>query len=342
MKPTVLITRPVFENVLEKLAAFCEVRVNRDDRTLSPSELTLQLRGCQGVLCQLTDRMDGEVIRQASQLRVISNIAVGYDNIDLDCATERGILVTNTPGILTETTADLAFGLLLAAARRIAEADHFVRSGQWKEWKFDFFLGLDVHHRTLGIVGLGRIGQAVARRANGFAMNVLYAAPRRARPEIEEELGARHVPLETLLQDSDFVSLHVPLKPETRGLIEKSQLALMKPTAILVNTARGPVVDEAALVDALGQGKIQAAGLDVFEHEPRIHPRLLSLPNVVLAPHIGSASRQTRLRMAEMAADNLIAGVNGQIPPNVVNRELAAGLPRGAGKIAGEAIGEAK
>lgn len=326
MKPTVLITRPVFEGVLTKLAAWCDVKANREDRTLSPGELIEQLSGCQGVLCQLTDRMDREVIRQAPELRVISNIAVGYDNIDVACATERGILVTNTPGILTETTADLAFGLLLAAARRIAEADRFVRSGQWREWKLDFLLGTDVHHRTLGIIGLGRIGQAVARRARGFAMNVLYAAPRRASPEVERELGAQQVPLETLLQESDFVSLHVPLNAETRHLIGKPQLALMKPTAILINTARGPVVDEEALFEALSQGKIQGAGLDVFEHEPQVYPGLPSLPNVVLAPHIGSASRQTRLRMVEMAAENLIAGLKGEVPPNLVNRELASEL----------------
>ncbi|OFV99262.1 MAG: D-glycerate dehydrogenase [Acidobacteria bacterium RIFCSPLOWO2_02_FULL_61_28] len=320
MQPAVFITRPIFESVLTQIASQCEVKRNREDRTLSREELFAGLAGCQGVLCQLTDRMDREAMEHAPELRVIANIAVGYDNIDVASATERGILVTNTPEVLTETTADFAFALLLAAARRLVEADQFARSGQWKQWKLDMLLGTDAHHGTLGIIGLGRIGRAVARRARGFQMIVLYAGPRRASPEVEQELGARYVPLETLLRESDFVSLHVPLKPETRHLIGAPQLALMKPTAILINTTRGPVVDEAALVEALREGRIQGAGLDVFEREPEIHPGLLVLPNVVLAPHIGSGSRQTRLRMVELAAENLLAALSGQVPPNLVNR----------------------
>ena len=320
MQPAVFITRPIFEPVLALLASQCAVQSNREDRTLSREELFAGLAGCQGVLCQLTDRMDREAMEHAPELRVIANIAVGYDNIDVASATERGILVTNTPEVLTETTADFAFALLLAAARRLVEADGFVRSGQWKQWKLDMLLGTDAHHSTLGIIGLGRIGRAVARRAKGFQMTVLYAGPRRMSPEVEQELGARYVPLETLLRESDFVSLHVPLKPETRHLIGAPQLALMKKTAILINTTRGPVVDEAALVAALREGRIQGAGLDVFEREPEIHPGLAGLPNVVLAPHIGSGSRQTRLRMVELAAENLLAGLSGGIPPNLVNR----------------------
>ena len=327
MKPTVFITRPIFEPVFATIASHCEVRWNREDRTLTRQELLGQLGDCQGVLCQLTDRMDRETIASAPRLKVIANIAVGYDNVDLAYATERGIFVTNTPEVLTETTADFAFALLLAAARRIVEADNFARAGQWKEWKLDMLLGTDVHHRTLGIIGLGRIGRAVARRAAGFQMNVLYSMPRRASLELEQELGARYVPLVTLLSESDFVSLHVPLKVETRHLIGAPQLAQMKPSAILINTTRGPVVDEEALVEALRAGQIGGAGLDVFEREPQIHPGLLSLPNVVLAPHIASASRQTRLRMVELAAENLLAALSGQIPPNLVNRELA-GAPR--------------
>ena len=322
MQPTIFITQPVFEPVVQTLSEHCIVKRNTEDGPPAREVLFTALADCQGVLTQLNDRMDGEVMDHAPSLRVISNIAVGYDNIDVPAATARGILVTNTPGILTETTADFAFTLLLAAARRMIESDRFARSGQWKRWKLDLLLGTDVHHATLGIVGLGRIGQAVARRARGFQMNVLYAAPRRAAPEIEQELGARHVPLETLLRDSDFVSLHVPLKPETRHLIGAPQLALMKPTAILINTTRGPVVDEEALVAALREGRIQGAGLDVFEREPEIHPGLPGLPNVVLAPHLGSASRQTRLRMVELAAENLLAALGGQIPPNLVNREV--------------------
>jgi glyoxylate reductase len=322
VKPTVFITRPIFESVVTRIASQCEVTRNAEDRNLSRAELFAGLAGCQGVLTQLTDRMDREAMEHAPNLRVIANIAVGYDNIDVPAATERGILVTNTPGVLTETTADFAFALLLAAARRMIEADNFARSGQWKQWKLDLLLGTDAHHATLGIIGLGRIGQAVARRARGFAMQVLYASPRRAAPEIEQELGARYVSLETLLRESDFVSLHVPLKPETRHLIGAPQLALMKKTAILINTTRGPVVDEEALVAALREGRICGAGLDVFEREPEIHPVLPALPNVVLAPHLGSASRQTRLRMVELAAENLLAALDGHTPPNLVNREV--------------------
>jgi len=327
MPPSVFITRPVFAPVVEKIAAQCRVKQNTEDRTLSREELFAGLADCQGVLTQLTDRMDREAMERAPGLRVIANIAVGYDNIDVPAATERGILVTNTPGILTETTADFAFALLLAAARRMVECDQFVRSGQWKQWKLDLLLGTDAHHGTLGIVGFGRIGQAVARRARGFEMRVLYSAPRRAAPQAERELNAQHVPLETLLRESDFVSLHVPLKSETHHLIGAAQLALMKPTAILINTARGPVVDEAALVAALREGRMQSAGLDVFEREPELHPGICGLPNVVLAPHVGSGSRQTRLRMAELAAENLLAALRGETPPNLVNREAVRSAP---------------
>jgi glyoxylate reductase len=326
VKPTVFITRPIFESVVTRIAEQCDVERNAEDRNLSRAELFAGLAGCQGVLTQLTDRMDREAMDHAPHLRVIANIAVGYDNIDVPAATERGILVTNTPGVLTETTADFAFALLLAAARRIVEADQFARSGQWKQWKLDLLLGTDAHHATLGIIGLGRIGQAVARRARGFAMQVLYASPRRAALELEQELGARHGSLETLLRESDFVSLHVPLKPETRHLIGAPELALMKKTAILINTTRGPVVDEEALVAALREGRIAGAGLDVFEREPEIHPGLPSLSNVVLAPHLGSASRQTRLRMVELAAENLLAALSGNTPPNPVNREVVRAM----------------
>ena len=319
MKPTIFITQPVFEPVVQELSKYCTVTRNTEDGPPPRDVLLAALAGCHGVLTQLNDRMDGEVMDHAPSLRVISNIAVGYDNIDVPAATARGILVTNTPGILTETTADFAFTLLLAAARRMIESDRFARSGQWKRWKLDLLLGTDAHHATIGIVGLGRIGQAMARRARGFAMPILYSSPRRAAPEIEQELAARHVPLETLLRESDFVSLHCPLKPDTRHLIGPAELALMKPTAILINTTRGPVVDEAALAEALRDRRILAAGLDVFEKEPEIHPGLIGLSNVVLAPHSGSGSRQTRLRMVEVASQNLFAALRGETPPNLLN-----------------------
>jgi glyoxylate reductase len=326
MQPTVFVTQPVFPGAIEKLHTHCRITQNTEDRTLSRDELCAALADCDGVLAQLTDRFDDEVMARAPKLRVISNVAVGYDNIDVPAATGRGILVTNTPGILTDTTADLAFALLLAASRRIVEGDHFARSGQWKRWKLDMLLGTDVHHMTLGIVGFGRIGQAMARRGRGFEMKILYSSPRAASPEVERDLAARHVPLETLLRESDFVSIHCPLKPETRHLIGPAQLALMKPTAILVNTARGPIVDEAALAAALREQRIHAAGIDVFEREPEIHPDLLALSNVVLAPHMGSGSRQTRFRMVELAAENLLAALRGEVPSNPVNRQVLAML----------------
>jgi len=322
MKPKVFITRPVPEAVLSKIATECEIEWHQQDQSLSREELAEHLRDREGVLCQITDRIDDTVMAKAPVLKVIANVAVGYDNIDLASASRRGILVTNTPDVLTDTTADLAFALLLATARRIAEADRFVRSGQWKEWKLDLLQGTDVHHSRLGIIGLGRIGRAVARRAKGFAMNILYWMPRRASSEVENELGVTYVDKDTLLRESDFISLHVPLRPDTHHLIGRAELGQMKPTAILINTARGPIVDEKSLVEALREGRIAGAGLDVFEDEPRVNSELLAMSTVVLAPHIGSASRQTRLRMAEMAAENLVAGVTGRIPRNVVNREL--------------------
>ncbi|MBI2818003.1 MAG: D-glycerate dehydrogenase [Acidobacteria bacterium] len=323
MKPKVLITRPTPQNILARVGAGCEVDSNQEDRPLTRDEIMTRLDGCAGILCHLTDRIDSSVMERAPSLKVIANVAVGYDNIDVASATRLGIMVTNTPDVLTDTTADFAFALLLATARRLVEADQFVRTGQWKEWRFDLLLGTDVHHSTLGIIGLGRIGSAVARRGRGFGMKILYSMPQRADVEVERELGATYVDQATLLSESDFVSVHAPLKAETRHLIGARELALMKPSAILINTARGPVVDETALVEALQSGRIAGAGLDVFEQEPRVHPELVEFPNVVLAPHIASASRQTRLRMMEVAAENLIAGVCGGVPPNVVNREVA-------------------
>src|SRR5579885_3256046 len=329
-KPKVFITRWVPASVVENIARECDLERNHEDRALTPEELASALNGKDGALCHLTDRIDAPLIEKAASLKVIANVAVGFDNIDVKAVTRRRILVTNTPGVLTDTTADFAFALLLAAARRVTEADQFVRSGKWKEWKLDLMLGTDVHHSTLGIIGLGRIGTAVARRAAGFSMNLIYWMPKRAAAELEWELGATYVSKEALLRDSDFISLHCPLKADTRHLIGETELEQMKRSAILINTARGPIVDEGALVRALREHRIAGAGLDVFENEPRLNPELLTLPNVALAPHIASASRQTRLRMAEIAAENLLAGVHGRIPPNVVNTELLSAQKSGS------------
>ncbi|MGB9611242.1 MAG: 2-hydroxyacid dehydrogenase [Bryobacteraceae bacterium] len=318
----VLITKRIFPEAVEFLQQQFEVDYNATDRVLPAAELIERARPCQAIVSQLTDRLDAAVIARLEGVRVIANVAVGYDNIDVAAATARGIAVTNTPGVLTETTADFAFALLMAAARRIPEAHAFVHSGQWSTWIIDLLAGQDVHGATLGIFGLGRIGAAVARRGRGFGMRILYCDEQPAPPEVERELAARRVSKEELLRESDFVSLHVPLTPATRHLIGRAELALMKSTAVLVNTARGPVVDEEALAEALERRIIWAAGLDVFEREPAVHPKLLELPNVVLAPHIASASYATRRRMSMMAAENAAAALLGRRPPNLLNPEV--------------------
>lgn len=315
----ILVTKRVFPEAIELLRRDFQVDYNDTDRVLAPEELAGRARGCAAIVSQLTDRLSAEVIARLEGVRVIANVAVGYDNIDVAAATARGIAVTHTPGVLTETTADFAFALLMSAARRVPEAHAFLHSGQWKTWIIDLLAGQDVYGATLGIFGLGRIGAAVARRGRGFGMRILYCDEQAAPPELERELGARRVRKEELLRESDFVSLHVPLTPATRHLIGAAELEQMKPTAILVNTARGPVVDEAALAEALERRTIWAAGLDVFEQEPHVHPKLLELPNVVLAPHIASASYATRRRMSVMAAENAAAALAGRRPPNLVN-----------------------
>jgi glyoxylate reductase len=322
MPPPVFITRNIPEVGLMVLRrAGRAVEVNPEDRSLTPAELRAAVRGRTGVLCMLTDRIDAAVLDAAAGCRVVANYAVGYDNIDVPAATTRGIVVTNTPGALTDATSDLAWTLLVSAARRVAEADAFTRAGRFQGWAPMLFLGADLTGRTLGIVGAGRIGAAVALKSVGFRMRVLYADPSH-HPTLDKELGARRVPLDELLRESDFVSLHVPLTAETRHLIGAAQLAMMKQTAVLVNTARGPVIDEAALVAALKAGTIAAAGLDVYEDEPRLAPGLADLPNVVLLPHLGSATLETRARMAAMAAENLLAVLAGRRPPNCVNPEV--------------------
>jgi glyoxylate reductase len=321
-QPRVLVTRVLPQAALDRIVSACDMDLWTDELPPPREVLLEKVRGCDGVLSLLTDRIDAEVMDASPCLKVISNYAVGYDNIDIAAATERRIQVGNTPGVLTETTADLAFALLMAAARRIVEADAFTRAGRWKTWGPTLLLGQDVHHATLGIIGFGRIGREVAKRARGFDMQVMYHDSGRDE-QAERELGACYADLDTLLAGSDFVSIHVPLTEATRHMIGARELALMKPTAILINTARGPVVDQQALYEALRDRRITAAGLDVFEREP-IDPDnpLLKLDNVVLAPHIASASVATRTKMALMAAENLIEGVNCRPIPYRVNTEI--------------------
>ena len=290
------------------------VDYNSGQTGLSKAELISRLRGKDGLICHIISTIDEEVLAAAPTVKVVANVAVGYNNIDVAAARRRGVVVTNTPNVLTETTADFAWTLLMAAARRVVEADHFARSGQWHKWEWDLLWGADVFGKTLGVVGFGRIGRAVARRALGFNMRVLYQDAVRADAAVERELRATRMDLEPLLAESDFVSLHTPLLPETRHLMGERTLKLMKKSAVLVNAARGPVVDEAGLVRALKEGWIAGAGLDVFEEEPKIHPGLLPLKNVVLAPHIASASFDTRLAMATLAVRNCLAVLDGKPP----------------------------
>jgi glyoxylate reductase len=289
------------------------VDLNGHEHPLTRNDLLGRLKGKQGLICQITDTIDDEVLATPG-LEVVSNVAVGYNNIDVAAAKRRKIVVTNTPDVLTETTADFTWALLMAAARRVVEADRYARSGDWRSWQWDLLWGLDVYGKTIGILGFGRIGRAVARRALGFGMRVLYHDSVRATAEIEGELKATYVDKETLLRDSDFVTLHVLLSPETRHLIDERALRSMKKTAVLVNAARGPIVDEPALVRALSERWIAAAGLDVFEEEPKIHAGLMPLTNAVLAPHIASASFDTRLAMSTLALKNCLAVLEGKPP----------------------------
>jgi lactate dehydrogenase-like 2-hydroxyacid dehydrogenase len=322
MRPKVLITRKIFDEVIAFVKSHFEVDDNQSDIPFAPETLIQKLQKKAGAIILLTDRIDEAVLSQCPDLKIVSNIAVGYNNIDVQACTRHKVMVTNTPGVLDDTTADFAWTLILATARRVVEADQYLRSSQWNGWKLMEFLGYDVHHKVLGICGLGRIGQGVARRAKGFKMQILYTDMVRAAPSVEKDLTVRFVDKRTLLTESDFVTLHVPLGPETTHYISTRELALMKPNAILINASRGPVVDEKALVQALRKGKIAGAGLDVYEREPEVEPELLEMKNVVLAPHIASASYETRLRMAKMAAENLVAGLTGKRPPNLVNDEV--------------------
>ena len=318
-KTNVYVTRQIPDAGLDLLRERCDkVDLNPHDRSLTRDELLSAVGGRDGVLCQLTDRIDAELMHAASGCRVFSDYAVGHNNVDVDEATRRGIAVCNTPGVLTETTADLAWALIMATCRRVVEGDALTRAGEFKGWGPMMFLGADVYGKVLGILGAGRIGAATAMRARGFGMTVLYAHPRRNQ-ELEEELNARHVTIEELFSQSDIVSIHVPLRNETHHLVDERLLSMMKSTAFLVNTARGPVVDEKVLVRFLKEHRIAGAGLDVYEDEPALAPGLAELPNTVLTPHIGSATVETRTAMSLLAAQNLIDVLEGRRPRAIVN-----------------------
>jgi glyoxylate reductase len=320
-KPRVLATRPLFPAAQEILNGGCEVEYWTKPERISKEELLLRVKDKEGLVCLLTEKVNEELLRAAPRLRIAANVAVGFDNIDVPACTKRGVVATNTPGVLDETTADFAWTLLMAVARRIGEGEQLARSGNWKGWDLDQLVGTDVWGKTLGLVGFGRVGRAVARRAAGFQMKVLYSDAIRVPLDVEKEVKAEYRDFNTLLAEADFVSVHVPLLPDTRGLFDGAKFSRMKPTAFLINTSRGPVVDEAALVHALESGKLAGAALDVYENEPFILPGL-KRPNVVLAPHIASASLETRTKMASMAAENVVALFKGQRPPNTLNPEV--------------------
>jgi glyoxylate reductase len=322
MKPKVYVTRLLPKDVMERIRSFCDVVV-WDGELPPPRQVLLeQVQNVEGLMCLLTDKVDAELMKKAPKLRVVSNYAVGYDNVDVAEATKRGIIVTNTPNVLTETTADLAFALMMAAARRIVEGDKQVRAGNWKTWGPLTLLGQDIHGATLGIIGFGRIGRAVARRAQGFGMKSLYYSLNKAEAA-EKELDVEYTDLGRLLTESDFITIHTTLTPQTNHLVGAKEFAKMKKTAVLVNTARGQIVDNMALFEALRDGKIAFAALDVTEPEPipPNHP-LLTLNNIIITPHIASATVTTRTKMGLIATDNLISGLKGENPPNVVNPEV--------------------
>lgn len=321
MKPKLFISQPIPAKGTEMLSAHFEVEQNGEKRVLSKEELIARIKGKDALLCILTDKIDADVLAAEPNLKIVSNFAVGFNNIDIPAATEKGIVVTNTPGVLDDTTADFTLALLLAVARRVAEGDRVCRANEFRGWEPEYMLGYDVHGKTLGIVGLGRIGKEVAKRAkNGFGMKIIYSDAVR-QEAAEQELGVEFVELDELLKQSDFVSLHVPLIDETKHMISTAQLELMKSTACLLNMARGPVVDEQALIAALKEKKIFGAALDVYENEPEIPAELRALDNVVMAPHLGSATVEARDAMAELSAQNLIDFFSGNKPAAIVNED---------------------
>jgi gluconate 2-dehydrogenase len=324
-KPEILVARAVFPQVIARLEEHFSVQANQADETWSQAELIARLQGKAGVFTTTGDRIDAQVLAACPQLKICANMAVGYNNFDLPAMTAAGVLATNAPDVLTETTADFGFALLMATARRITESEHFLRAGQWTTWRYDLFAGADIHGATLGILGMGRIGQGIAKRgAHGFGMNVIYHNRSRLDAALEAECQAAYVSKDELLARADHLVLVLPYSPAAHHTIGAAELAQMKPTATLINIARGGIVDDAALAAALRNKTIAAAGLDVFEGEPAVHPDLLTVPNVVLTPHIASASLPTRLAMANLAADNLIAFLTGQAPLTPLNPAVLA------------------
>ncbi|MFW6131485.1 MAG: 2-hydroxyacid dehydrogenase [Candidatus Aminicenantaceae bacterium] len=318
MKPKILVTRKIFPETLNFLKKHAECEIGLSDRSLRKNEIKSKIKDKQGLFCLLTDRVDKEVIDSAPDLKIISNCAVGYDNIDIEYAKTKNILVTNTPGILTETTADLTWALIFSVARRIPEADKFVRANKYKGWELDLFLGKEITGKQLGIIGMGRIGKAVARKALAFNLNTVYTDPKHLSSKEEKSLNASFLPLDRLLSSSDIITIHTILSPDTHHLISKERISLLKKEAIIINVARGPIIDEDSLAEALKNKRIWGAGLDVYEREPSINKKLLTLKNVVLLPHIGSATIETRLKMANIAAHNLVQGISGKKPDNLI------------------------
>jgi glyoxylate reductase len=325
-RPNVLVTRPIMQEPLERLRERCDVTVHENEFGIPREELLQVVAGRDAIVTMLTEKVDAEFLAAARpQLKIVANHAVGFDNVDLDACTEAGVLASNTPDVLTETTADTAFALIMAAARRVGEGERFLRARKPWIWGPLMMLGQDVHHKTIGIVGFGRIGQAVARRAKGFGMRVVYSDAVQLPAAVEAETGAQRLELDELLAQADVVSIHTNLTPETRHLFGADAFRKMKPTAVIVNTSRGPVIDESALADALEAGEIFAAGLDVFEREPEVEERLLELENVVVIPHLGSATVDTRNAMGHVVVDNVFAALDGKRPPTLLNPDAFGG-----------------
>ncbi len=322
-KPKIFVARAIFPEALAKLEEFFEVRSNQEDRIFSSEELQKELSGVAGALVAGSERIDAKALEDAKDLKIVANISVGYNNFDVQAITAAGVMATNTPDVLTDTTADFGFGLLMATARRITESEHWVRAGKWDKWSIvNNPLGMDLHHSTIGIIGMGRIGQGIAKRALGFGMKVIYHNRSHLSDADEKACGATYVSKEELLRTADHVVLVLPYTSESHHTIGTKEIAMMKPTATLINIARGGIVDDAALAQALRENKIFAAGLDVFEGEPSVHPELLKLSNVVLAPHIASATEKTRRAMVDLAVENLRAALDGKKPPSLINTEL--------------------
>jgi gluconate 2-dehydrogenase len=322
-KPKILVARAIFPEALAKLEESFDVRSNQEDRIFSPEELQKELSGVVGALVAGSERIDANALAHAKDLKIVANISVGYNNFDVPAITAAGVMATNTPDVLTDTTADFGFALLMATARRITESEHWVRAGHWDKWSIvNNPLGMDLHHSTVGIIGMGRIGQGIAKRALGFGMNVIYHNRSHLSDADEKACGAKYVSKEELLRTADHVVLVLPYSAESHHTIGAKEIALMKPTATLINIARGGIVDDAALAQALKEKRIFAAGLDVFEGEPKVHPELLKLSNVVLAPHIASATEKTRRAMVDLAVDNLRAALDGKKPPSLINAEV--------------------